>query len=69
MTTTQDLTELEPGHGTTCEHKTTAYSLQKRKHFKHMEAQDTGDTGMTATQILIELESGHGTTSKHKTTA
>jgi len=29
MTATQDLTELEPGHRTTCEHKTIAYSLQK----------------------------------------
>jgi hypothetical protein len=34
-----------------------------------MEAQDTGDAGMTATQTLIELKSGHGTTCKHKTTA
>ena len=42
MTATQDLTELEPGHSTTCEHKTIAYSLQKQKHFKHMESQDTG---------------------------
>jgi len=35
-----------------------------------MEAQDTGDTGMTATQILIELESGQGTSKQiqlHKT--